>query len=559
MKKNLSLRFKLVLVCVVPLVLTICLLLIEMIGELEALKAQRLAKIEKTAYEQKQAVLKSYIRLALTSLDPILKQPPSLERDEAVIQLTNQLSYGDNGYFFISTYSGIAMANGRDPSIRGSNLYRAGRDIGSNKAMAENAKKGGDFIKYKALRKDKDVATLFPKLAYTVEIPGYDWYIGTGFYIDDVDELLNKERKRFDAVHKSILIKNIMMIVVLVIASMGVCFWLIGGSFKRLDIMRSGLKDISFGDGNLTRRIQDLGADEVGVCASSFNSFVKKIQQLVLGVQKESARINESTQRLDASSRGSYLRIQEQREKADMLASAINELLASAKEIALNTENASSSAESASQEAAFTLDRLTTAVRKLTRLGEDVGQSSTMINTLQKETNAIGRVLEVIQQIAAQTNLLALNAAIEAARAGEQGRGFAVVADEVRTLASRTQVSTKEIKEMIDRLQTGAQNAVAAMAVSLESSQDTIRQAEDSRASLERMNEAVVFINTLNTQISAAAEQQTRVTEDLNHNVLELSQMTEAAAREVEVIAGATEELKTNAVTLNEHMKYFSA
>ncbi|MDN3702325.1 methyl-accepting chemotaxis protein [Vibrio artabrorum] len=197
-------------------------------------------------------------------------------------------------------------------------------------------------------------------------------------------------------------------------------------------------------------------------------------------------------------------------------------------------------------------------MQELSRLNEDIHLSSNAMNELRQETEAIGSVLEVIQQIAEQTNLLALNAAIEAARAGDQGRGFAVVADEVRTLASRTQASTEEIRVMIDKLQISANNVVESMTVSRASSVHAKTVTEESNHSLVRVNQAIILLNEVNATISTAANEQTSVTEELNSNLHGLFELTNNTESEVNSVARISEELKQNVVALNKEMSQFT-
>ncbi|MDH5436924.1 MAG: methyl-accepting chemotaxis protein, partial [Gammaproteobacteria bacterium] len=235
--------------------------------------------------------------------------------------------------------------------------------------------------------------------------------------------------------------------------------------------------------------------------------------------------------------------IAQQHNEIDQVATAMNEMMATVQEIAKSAASASESAHEADSEADKGKVVVTEAMGAMSLLSDQIQNSSSAVASLAADSQAIGSVLEVIRGIAEQTNLLALNAAIEAARAGEQGRGFAVVADEVRTLASRTQQSTQEIQQMIERLQQGAINAVETMEKGKEQSVKSEELVENAVESLAMIAGSVAMINTMNAQIASAAEEQGAVAEDINKNIVNISQVAQQAQDSVQAMSASGEEL----------------
>ncbi|WP_157447291.1 methyl-accepting chemotaxis protein [Catenovulum agarivorans] len=561
LRKLKLLKSKLLMICAVPLIIIAAVLTWSIISEMESFKQEQVKAERETLLLQKQNELKSLVLLALSAMKETLAKPPSEERDEAIKNFVYNMNFGDGTYFFINSYDMYAIANGRVGRVPEKKL-NIDRSKLNGKAhpledMRDAAKRGGDFVHYNAFKKLGD-ATQAPKLAYAAEIPGYQWLLGTGYFIDDIEEAVQRKINTFDMTLGRLLSKTVIASVTVLIISLVATVILIRKALQPLDNMNEALQDIAHGDGDLTHRLKIESDDEVGRCARSFNDFSEKIRRIVQIVSQEATTINSSTVALDQSSKTSLNLVEEQRIKTEYLTQVIYEMVASAQEITNNGNKAAEAANVASEESTKTSQALKNAVSKLQQLNNDINKSSNAMNELERETDAIGSVLQVIQQIAEQTNLLALNAAIEAARAGEQGRGFAVVADEVRTLASRTQNSTEEIKLMIDKLQTGAQNAVAAMDISKNSSIEAQTVAEASSQSLEKVNQSIIVINEVNSVVATAASQQMSVTEDLNQNLHALCELTSNTEQEIKKVAHTSQDLKSNALALNREMDNFT-
>lgn len=298
-----------------------------------------------------------------------------------------------------------------------------------------------------------------------------------------------------------------------------------------------------FSNGDLTIHPASNSKDELGAITNQTGLMIEKMNAMVSQVVSASTQVSCSAEQSSVTMNESNGGIQQQNQEIDQVATAIEEMSATVQEVARNAAAAAQAADRANTATDNGGAVVNGVANSIQSLSQEVNQATGIIRELESESENIGTVLDVIRGIAEQTNLLALNAAIEAARAGEQGRGFAVVADEVRTLASRTQQSTEEIHGMIDRLQQGARNAVAAMESGRSKSADTVSKSGQARDALDAIESAVGEINDMNAQIASAAEQQSAVAEEINRNVVAIRDISARSAAGIHQTSEASHNL----------------
>lgn len=303
---------------------------------------------------------------------------------------------------------------------------------------------------------------------------------------------------------------------------------------KRLSVLRANIDTLSAGDADLTRRIVIRADDEVGAVGKSVNRFITYLQSMVAEVSDVSQVIAQGVEQLKQQAKGTNMILVRHANETDQAVTAITEMSSTADDVARNAAQTASMTRTANDNARqskVVVDDASSSVQAL--IGE-VDAATEKVRAMEQDAQRINAVLGVIGEIAGQTNLLALNAAIEAARAGEQGRGFAVVADEVRALAGRTQASTSEINDMLTRLQQGVSAAVVAMENTKHSCQATVDKTARVNEGLDDMADSVVSINDLSTQIATAAEQQSAVSEEINRNIVAVKHIVEELVAEGE-------------------------
>ncbi|EMD98716.1 MULTISPECIES: methyl-accepting chemotaxis protein [Stutzerimonas stutzeri subgroup] len=321
--------------------------------------------------------------------------------------------------------------------------------------------------------------------------------------------------------------------VVLIIGLLGCALLILGLPLVVLRPMRrllDRLKQIADGDGDLRARLEVHSADELGQLGNAFNRFLDKLQPLIAEVGRVTAEVETAARGMAAMAETNDQLISSEHAAVDQVTTAATEMSAAVHEVALNAQNASDAARAAETQSRQGASVVSSTIQSIRQLAGEVEGASQTIGALAEETASIGAVLEVIRGIAEQTNLLALNAAIEAARAGEQGRGFAVVADEVRALAARTQDSTKDIQARIERLQSGVGKAVQAMQTGSDEARDSVERASGVDQVLAETSVSVQRINDMAAQIATACEEQSCVTEEIARNITDIRDLSNEAA-----------------------------
>ncbi|MBL0668144.1 methyl-accepting chemotaxis protein [Aeromonas jandaei] len=377
-------------------------------------------------------------------------------------------------------------------------------------------------------------------------VPGTDWLLAMVMYRDVLEAPL-----------ASLLWQLVGLTLLLMLVFSALLTAMFKYLFADLGRVAGALHDIAHGEGDLTVHIDTRSQDEVGQLARNFNQFVARLHGIV-------SRLRDVTVELAAQSRaqasGAHSRSQRVRQQQDeivMVATAVTEMASATQEIAGNAEFAATTSGEAVKLAVAGQSQVGQSQRSITGLADEVADASQIINELDAHAQKISGILATISGIAEQTNLLALNAAIEAARAGEQGRGFAVVADEVRVLSRRTHDSTDEIQQMIETLQQTTRRAVGGMETSRQLAGTSVEDAESANQSLARINEAIGSISDMATQIAAAAEEQTSVTSEISRNTENIRHVSQELAEQANQEAAQAAELKALTERLEQEIGRF--
>jgi|UniRef100_UPI0030D73DD5 methyl-accepting chemotaxis protein len=429
---------------------------------------------------------------------------------KAMSQMISDFRFGERGQVFLIDAGGEIKVHPR------AELSGSGRLAELFGSAAAQALLGGDG---KAVRFERDGETY---LAVAQKLSSLDWLL--------VSEV--PEAEIYAEARQALLMTSAIGLGVALLF-LGLVVLLARGLVRPIRQVTGALVEIGGGGGDLTRRLDESRADELGDLARGFNAFIGGQRTLIAAVLTTSERLRSAVAQVSQVVENTAGRSGQQQEMTDMVATAVHEMGLTVQEIARNASNAAQASHSARNEAQQAREVVGQSIGHIENMSAEIGDAATAVGQLATQVASIDQVLAVIRGVSEQTNLLALNAAIEAARAGEQGRGFAVVADEVRTLAQRTQASTDEIQQMIARLKQGAETAVSSMHAGQAATGTGVEASQRTGQSLSAITEQVERISDMNTQVAAATEEQSSVTEEINRNVQGIADLAHANADEV--------------------------
>ncbi|KNX79813.1 chemotaxis protein [Pseudomonas sp. 250J] len=446
---------------------------------------------------------------------------------DGLVQIINSLDFGGMGYAFLVNDQGKILVH-PDKNL----VMKSLSDL-----FPQNTPRLSGNLTEVTLNGETRLLTFTPVKG----LPSANWYIGLSVDKDKAFSMLSTFRT-------SAVIATLVAVVI-IIALLGL---LIRVLMQPLHTMTRAMSNIAEGEGDLTRRLEIHNHDEFGILGTAFNRFVERIHGSIREVSSATEQVNEVALRVISASNSSMSNSDEQSNRTNSVAAAINQLGAAAQEIAGNAAQASQHASSARLLAEEGQQVVQRNIDAMNRLSDLIVTSSEHIETLNNKTVNIGQILEVITSISQQTNLLALNAAIEAARAGEAGRGFAVVADEVRNLAHRTQESAQQVQTMIEELQVGARESVDTMGQSQRHSQDSMDIANQAGERLGSVTQRIGEIDGMNQSVATATEEQTAVVDSINMDINEINMLNQEGVENLQATLRACSDLEQQAGRLKQ-------
>ncbi len=459
----------------------------------------------------------------------------------------SKLRYGRNDYVWINDLNPTMIMHPMSPALDGKDLsgYKDPDGIEIFNEFVRTAKQqGSGFVSYRWPMPGASAPV--DKISYVQLFKPWNWVVGSGVYLDDI-----QAEFRSVAISASIMSFVIILFIAVLIIN------IMRSIVKPIENVVEAMQNIASGDGDLTQELSVHGKDEVTQLSLHYNTFALKLRTTISHLLNSAATLKQSAEALGNQASQALHISEDQSQQTEQIATAINEVTYAVQDVAKHAEQAATEVSQATEQANSGQINIDNSLKQTDKLSATIEQAVNVMQKLAEESSQVGRVLDVIRSIAEQTNLLALNAAIEAARAGEQGRGFAVVADEVRLLAQRTQQSTDEVQKMLESLQQNSQAAVQVINESSTTAQATVEQAQQAQSSLTIISNALHMINGLNASIASATLQQSHVAEEINQNVTQVAGLSQSSNEAAHQLSASSEQLNQLALELNRQLAQF--
>ncbi|UZE95293.1 methyl-accepting chemotaxis protein [Alkalimarinus alittae] len=505
-----------------------------------------------TSYAERQLKTKHLVEASHSILSRYhtLATSGSISEDEAKIRAISDirdLRYGDNDYFFILDHQPALIMHPIKPELQGKNLDQTADPNGKRlfREMVDVVENNGEgFVDYLWPKPGHEGAV--EKVSFVKGFSPWNMIIGTGIYIDDMRDQQWVFLGRY-----------ITIVALLSLPLVGILILIIISIRSPLIKTLNAMENVAKGEGDLTLRLDESGKDELSKVATLFNQFVARTQSTIQEFMAASLQLNKLSEEMKDVVEINKHGTDQQKTETHNSASAITEMAASTDEIAKNAQQAADETTLGLEKSSKGSQDISASMSGLTLLSTELNNTKHVVSELTENSTKIGSILDVIRGIAEQTNLLALNAAIEAARAGEAGRGFAVVADEVRGLATRTQESTDEIQTMIEQIQNGVQGVTHSVDLAHNHSIKTQASAETAEKMLNEVNNAMQEITSITCQIAAATEEQASVANEISNNTHTIANLVDDGSTNFIRISDSTEEIRRLSQVLADKVSQF--
>lgn len=529
-----SLKFQIYALTLLPLLIAGILSAVGLLSAINLVQTNTTKTISTSVLEVEKKGLISVMNSVETIIQPYAKLPNKEGYAEGM-KILNSIRFNDGqGYIFTITSDGTMLQHGIKAANVGKNFIDTtdAKGVHYFKELVKSAKDQSHFVKYYHLMPgDKDPSE---KFAYAIYIPEWDAVISSGIYLDETKKIVDSIATEINQSKNSVLIKNILITVGVTLFIIVIVYFAVAALYRALETLRNSVADLANGNGDLTSVLPYSFIDLIDEISQNFNRFLASLNGDIKHLKETITELNHITK---ASSDQQLMLVQSvntQKEGALQVAAAADEMSSTASDIANNAETTRLSAESVNTQTKDVLHHVEMSNEQLENLNALLTDVEKSVTELGGNVDSIHSALGVIQSISEQTNLLALNAAIEAARAGEQGRGFAVVADEVRTLAKRSQDSTVEISGILEKLQASAAKTISDMERSVDQRNKVLEATSNIRSLISSSTESIENLTFLNIQVATAATQQSAVADDIAKNINEIVVLADSVSHSAE-------------------------